>query len=335
MPSNNSPRIRTSPELESEKPTEVSQILKLLVGVILVAVLLDLYVLPRVRPKSDFHPLVDHVVLALYVAAVVGFTYELGLHAQRERMLRRFLSAFRSEAFRTLRGYAALRPGDVFGLLKDIASRTDEIPTLYHPPRQTREYKFVQEVKYFDALVKVSRYDVVAILRDWLTPNNHRNVRFLASDLAGYYELHELKDDLLSLAKEPWDNWSLLSVDDRDCVLNYFWAASRCEEKRYHKLGTILRTTPDEHVQRWILFVPRQMPDKEFCHIIDKYLDRKNLPIAAVRDAVWALAALAGNGHVAAIVTLEKHMPLFDSLDLRTDIDLAWQQYGLESPFRS
>lgn len=308
-------------------PTEVRQILWLIFFVAVAAVLLDWLLLPLVDKYPSVHRVLEHVVLALYIGAVLGLTYELGLHWHRTASLRSILREFRTEAFGAIEAYAKLSPTDIFDLLRDIASRTNEIPTLYHPPRNEREYKFVQESKYFDKLLPACRPDIVEILRHWIQPANHRNVRFLASDLIGHYRLDELEQDLHELTKEPFENWAQLPTDERDCVLNYMWAVSRCEKKMYTTLGRLLSTSKDEYVQKWILFVPRQMPDKQFCGIIRTYLSTQTqLSSPCLKECVWALAALHAQGHSEVLSILRQFATRFAV----AEVEHAWRHYHID-----
>src|SRR5258706_14890949 len=80
---------------------------------------------------------------------------------------------------------------------------------------------------------------------------------------------------------------------DSPYVLNFLWAASRCETPQYDSLVEDLVRTFSRFTQKWILFVPRQMPDPEFVEIIGRYLKRnKNITQIELEAAIHALAAL-------------------------------------------
>jgi hypothetical protein len=217
-----------------------------------------------------------------------------------------------------------------FDVLRDIASAPEKTPTLYQPSRSPMEYNFVQEGSYFDQLVPVVRSHVVEVLRSWIHPDNHINVRFLASDFVGKYQLQELAHELKVRPDKKLQQWETVPPHERDCVLNFRWAASRCEKQRYASLGRLLITTPEEYIQKWILWVPRQMPDKEFVRIVKDYLARnKHITREGLNAAILALAALKSAGHSVDEVLRANPITL-GSEESKKQLELAWRSYQLD-----
>ena len=61
-----------------------------------------------------------------------------------------------------LQQYAAVTPKAILHLIRDIATQTEQTPTLYRPPRnKDNEYTFANNVAYFHALVTFRRQEVL------------------------------------------------------------------------------------------------------------------------------------------------------------------------------
>jgi hypothetical protein len=188
----------------------------------------------------------------------------------------------------------------------------------------------MSDTEYFSKVLPRETPTVVDILRKWIEPASHKNIKFLGSDLIGKYRIKQLRDDLLRYCEPRLLRWSTLDTGEQDWVLNYKWAASRCEEKMYSSLGALLLKTPYLEIQEWILFVPLQMPDKEFIKIIDDYVSkRKELPPSALSAVIKALAALNANECPAAPV-LVKHKEIFSRPAILEEIEQAWQERGMK-----
>lgn len=313
------------------EPKPLAEIIVFL-ALLVVALLLEFLVLPL--PQLALHPawhrFVEHITITLFAAIILGLTYEMGFYSHRKRILREVLSEFKEEVSATLKGIGTLSPIQIFNLLRDIASSPLLTPTLYYPPRSPHEYNFVENNDYFDKLIHAAREEVIEILRTWLEPESHKNAKFLASDFIGKYKLHELKGALHARAEKKFQSWNELAEGDQDWVLNYLWAASRCENPMYESLGAKLISTPHSYVQEWILFVPRQMPDKEFVRIIGLYLEKnKSRTPEATKASVWALAALSSNHHnvLTVIGRNARHLAQPEFLE---EIRKAWQHYSLD-----
>lgn len=256
------------------------------IGVLLLLCLVGLALtgLEQVLHEQPFwQKVAEHAASAFIVAAVIGLSYELLLHKQREAKFDRLFEEHRRITHEVSRGNLSLEPGQVFDLLADIASQihdaTDMIPTIYQPPRkQHREYAFTKYGAYFDMLVKVRREDMVKVLADWIDRDSKRGVKFLGSDFIGQYELRELAEQLNDEAARELKEWNTLAEADKEWVLNFIWAASRCEDKKYSQLARLIQTTPHVEIREWILFIPQQMRDTEFLDVIRSFLDRDDTP---------------------------------------------------------
>lgn len=297
----------------------------LALGLLVKAVELGLQ-LPPGGPVSVW---LEHISIALMVAGILGLTIEYVLYEHRLEAMRSLLQENREKVFEALKAYGVLMPEGIFRMLKDIASQTDEIPTLYSPPREeAKEYTFSESVDYFDSLVEVRRKEITEILRTWVEPKSHINVKFLASDFIGRYQLKELAPELHVHA---WQMLQLgaLSETDRSWVLNYLWAASRCELPMYKSLGALLRSTNDEKIAEWILFVPLQMPSSELGEIVEKYLDRQ-APISTnnLKQAIRALAKLKAESNYDSAKVFKKFAHRFDR-ELLIFVEQTWRQYAL------
>jgi hypothetical protein len=300
-------------------------------GIFTLAVVLEFSALPHIPSDSPWHKLVEHLTITLLAATALGLTYELGLYEHRKRTLKAVLDEFRQEVSAALQAIGTLTPKEVFGLLRDIAQSPRLTPTLFDPPRSAAEYNFVEDSSYFDRLVPVARGEVINILRTWILQESHRNVKFLASDFVGKFRLQELAEELRNRADKKLQNWESVKEEEQDWVLNFLWAASRCERQQYESLAKLLATTPHTYIQEWILFVPRQMPDGEFVAVIDRFLSKnRNVSHSAMKAVVWALAALSKAGHDVCDL-FRKHEKLLGNQEMRSEIEAACRGYTLDS----
>lgn len=305
------------------------QVLILIVA-FLGAIVLDLAVLPALVGYPSLRLIFEHLSIALIVAAALGLTYEFARERHLRQVARESIGDLREEVHKALEALGRLSPRQVFDLLMDVASGPHLIPTLYKPPRSEAEYNFVEDRKYFDDLVPTAREHVIEALQPWLQPGSSRNVKFLGSDFVGRYELHELKDYLLQQATPRLEKWASISADDKAWILNYVWAASRCEKPRYTTLKKLLLSTPHQDIQEWILFAPRQMDQPDFLEIVAGYLDRYPPPSTrCLKSAIRALAAMQAAGVETTPVLLAKPA-LFASEDTKAEIQAAWQHELLD-----
>jgi len=289
-----------------------------------------------------FKGVLEHTASALIVAAILGFSYEHLVHQFRARTLRYLLEDHRDKLYSALKVYMLTTPAEVFKLLEEIAEQTKQTPTLYAPTKEANkgnEYTFARRIKFFDGLIEVRRKDVVDVLSGWIKPKRSINLRFLASDFIGMYQLTELRERLRSEAIEQFGQWHNLADDEKYCTLNFMWAASRCEDSKYQWLENLLLNSDDVSIQEWILFIPQQMPeDHEFIEMIERYLRVKSPVIClgnekekyaeCINLAATALAALERRYPNQARKVLIDFKRVFESAQLEK-VRQAWQDIGM------
>lgn len=269
-------------------------------GALVVAFVLEWVVLPNLK-DSRFRPLWEHLIIALFVASALGVTLELLVNRHRDKQMRAYLHSLYKRLAKQLDDTNALiHPDEVFRLLKEIAVQTKQTPTLYSPPRDKQnEYNFASNLNYFNMVINVRRSEVIQILKEWiLDVPVDANLKFLGSDFVGMYGLHELYEDLRREADRQRPGWEELEAKDRGWVMNYIWAYSRGEHPRYKSLGELLSKQGDPWMKKWILFVPRQMPECEFVQIVKDYLkDCSSLNPELRTEVEAALKSLGVAGH--------------------------------------
>lgn len=131
-------------------------------------------------------------------------------------------------------------------------------------------------------------------MQAWLFESRDPKLRFLASDIVGLYQIKTYINDMEKLADELIGRWDTVSVEDRWWVLNFKWAASRCDLSPYDSLARLLMSTTRAEIETWILFVPCQMPSVPLCAMVDRYLKvrAKTASPTALSVALDALARL-------------------------------------------
>ena len=219
-------------------------------------------------------PLLQHLASALIVAAVMGVTYEYVVHKHVIDDFDHLLEDHARATEQALDAFRTTTTRDVFELLSNIATHSARIPTLYEPARDdANEVVFATTPRFFERLVGSpnARAESVEVLRGWIESPLPK-LQFLGSDFVGLLRLDELAGRLRELAAERQKEWRTLSDAEKGCVLNYWWAASRCETPMYESLAERLIEWDDPFVRKWILFVPRQMPDARLAHIVEAFL---------------------------------------------------------------
>lgn len=266
------------------------------------------------KSPADRHEMVftvaEHGASALIVAAFMGVTYEL-------YMLRVRAKHHKHDEEEKLRQLAPLMPETVLSLLGDVATRTKYLPTLFERCRSDQEVLFVSDPSVFKKLIGATgdRTRVQAILKEWLDSSDVR-LRFLASDIVGVCELREFRDELSKLADSMIADWNSVHRDHQDWVLNYKWAASRCEDPPYQSLSKLLHETPHEEIQNWILFVPCQMPGHELSEMVRLYLKKRG-PSISYGNRQRTLEAMTELHNVRSQRrTLRRHRNLFQHAEL-------------------
>ena len=271
----------------------------------------------------------EHLSIALIVAVVIGLTYEYTSHLFREEILKNLLHESQEQVYHALKAYSVLTPDEVFHLLKEIASQINQTPTLFYPARpESSEYTFTESMEFFDTLVKMRPKEIVKILSTWIEPKSHKNLKYLASDFIGKYQLVEIAEELRRQA-EPILHLGNLAEDDRGWVLNYIWSYSRCEKPMYKILGDVMRTTSDHEIEKWLLFLPVQMPSIELANMVNDYLER-DAPIADdnLLLVIQAVAALHRAQVVDGVALLKKFPNRFGPHH-QEDVDRIWRNYTL------
>ncbi len=271
----------------------------------------------------------EHLSIALIVAVVIGLTYEYTSHLFREEILKNLLHESQEQVYQALKAYSVLTPDEVFRLLKEIASQINQTPTLFYPARpESGECTFTESMDFFDTLVKMRPKEIVNILSTWIEPKSHKNLKYLASDFIGKYQLVEIAEELRRQA-EPILHLGTLTEDDRGWVLNYIWAHSRCEKPMYKTLEDVMRTTSDHDIEKWILFLPVQIPSIEYAGMISAYLER-DTPIADdnLLLVIQAVAALHRAQATDGVALLKKYPNRFGHHH-QDDVERIWRNYAL------
>ena len=239
-------------------------------------------------PKEDvFKIFLEHLGSAFIVASAIGLTYEVVVHKKREMVLR----LYAEEHGKAFDRFVAMSPYEIFKLLEDIAKQVGKIPTLYSPPRVDEdEYTFASSIHYFRTLVRVKRGEVIEVLREWIREESDPKLKFLASDFIGEFHLDELRDELKRQA--VFTDWDEITKETKEWRLNYAWASSRISPRQYVALARLARETPYPDVEKWIMFIPRQMKDRGFLLVINEYLKRSDLDDDKLITVVKALGEL-------------------------------------------
>lgn len=297
----------------------------------LIGVLLEL-VEPRVQNEA-VKGLLQHGSSAAIVASVIGLTYERVIHKRREAFFDHILAQHREKTFQALEAYLRLTPTQVFSMVSGIASQITEstgaVPTLYRPARKDqKEYPFTENLEYFDALLEVGRPDVVEVLRDWIAPSSPVPLKFLGSDFIGRYQLVELVRDLRDQVKDK--DWDALPDGEFGWVLNFIWAASRCEPQMYLTLVNWIKTTPDARVREWLLFIPQQMNDGALLNVIGGFLSRSDTPSPTeMKLVIHGLRRLYPENETTISRIIGKYRIKFRFPEIAEEVQRVWTRYNL------
>ncbi len=246
----------------------------------------------------------------------MGVSYEYFVH---KHVIDDFDELLREHERATEGAYNAFRATtarDVFTLLGNIASNSAKTPTLFDPPREaTSEVVFSTDRKFYERLVggEKARAEAVEVLAPWLESQS-LNLRFLGSDFVGLLRLSELAPRLRELAAERQKHWKALSEQERSAVLNFWWAASACDDLPYQSLKMQLLEWQDPFVQKWILFVARQMPDGDLAHLVKLFLRTRAAKVRrdVLEVAISAIEALHHSGFDMRR-TVHRHRQVFEA----------------------
>lgn len=318
----------------------------------ILAILLEYYVRDEIQDER-WKGVVSMVAGSLAMAVILGFTFEVLLSNLRDRTFEslfsrhfsRHFASHRKEVFQYLDSVKLFSVESLFDLLESIARQTPQLPTLYPVPRTGRlkEFTFADGMEFLENLVRSRPRETVEVLRRWIRPSSHPHVKFLASDFIGHFEFKQLKSELLAASRHQIQK---IEEGSRDHVtsgeawaLNYVWAASRCPENPeliYKELGDLLCSTPSVGIQRWILFVPRQMPHLRFLDLINAFLGvDQDVADDVIYDVIETLASLqreqVGSEALTVRAVMEDNHKRFQKPGFEKRIDERWASLPVES----
>jgi hypothetical protein len=345
-------------QLKKQEPSISVPVRVILLIFILGIAVLWLAVAEIITHNHVVNTLLEHFSSACIVASLLGLTYEWLAHKKREEEVNRILAENKRAIMDAFNVFIKLTPHTIFQLLEDIAGKSDKIPTLYRPARQSAdEYTFADSIDYFDSLFKIGKEEICGELQSWLKHSN-RNLKFLASDFIGKYRLDELKNSLdiyidnrlsewaLSQSPTPdpsyvisnrkfWDGFwnTAASQEDFGWLMNYIWASSRCEEPMYKTLEDLLLATQNEMIQEWILFIPQQMPDDvRFLEVFQKYLARpkSSLSVNCLKLIIRGVGKMESIKVLHARKIFQQFTETFNTDELKKEIKEVWQSHGLK-----
>jgi len=326
--------VKTNIASNPKSPEPFNRLLLLLAALPLLAIGNELFIAPLLK-GSIFATLDEHVSIALWVSFTIGFIFETSremLFQRRIQQIKQIVErALRREIGTLFNGLGILSPKEILGLIREIILMQDRLPTLYEPARHETEYLFVRELAYLERLIPAARPIVVEMLREWIRPESPNPLKFFASDVIGRFGIVELCEDLLTYAEPRVRRLQDEEAEDRGWLMNYLWAASKCERPAYSSLASYLLTTTSVIVEEWILFVPQQMPDEEFVTILDDYLakyrsQKKPVPEVCMDLVIKGLAALTANG-INTIAVFAANRELLRPECAR--IESTWRAYNL------
>jgi hypothetical protein len=132
-----------------------------------------------------------------------------------------------------------------------------------------------------DDLIKKDQKNFYIEIRKWLSSENENQMWF-ASEIIGYYQIGEFKNEL-KLKIEVLDineTWS-------SSQLNYLWAVSRFN--KYKELNNFINKTKNISNTEWALFAYLQMIKEGHCNIkdfelfINEYSEQKEIELSLER----------------------------------------------------
>jgi len=153
-------------------------------------------------------------------------------------------------------------------------------------------------------IINQERSLLIEAVREWIKRKSHKNLLWFASEIIGYFQLSELREDLRPFSQaiiaEPdgyWANWKL----------NCLWAYARFND--YKQIHHLLQTTQNADTQKWLLAVYPQMviahhsevgkhesldKYKDFMSEINRFLQRSGITDDVKTEAQKVLEALKG-----------------------------------------
>ena len=143
-----------------------------------------------------------------------------------------------------------------------------------------------------EGLMQQNKTRLMAEIGEWLKSDDD-NLRWLGSEIIGYFMLSEFKDTLYSMYKDFGEN---IDVKWPTWKLNCLWAHSRFDN--YQEIHDFLFKTHNSDNQKWLLFVYEQMPiaghakPGEFIGFIETFLTRTNIDLGVRQQAEHILSKL-------------------------------------------
>lgn len=263
----------------------------------------------------------EHVGSAFIVAALMGLTYEFYIHRLRSASDRRELAKAISQVSVTL-------PITVFELLAEIAVRIPYTPTLYLPERRDQaEIALLHNYSILQSLLDsaANREEEEKIFKEWFEVESHRRLKFLGSDIVGLLKRRSIATRLGQQADLYLRHWEDVEDADKGWVLNYKWAASRCDDPMYSSLIEFLLKTEHTDIHQWILFVPQQMPHPTLGGMVTQFLKEKGATASAetLKIALDSMVQIHLRTHVAQTKAFRRHGGLFMKAGLVTEYSAA------------
>jgi hypothetical protein len=135
-----------------------------------------------------------------------------------------------------------------------------------------------------DDMIKKDQKNFYIEIKKWLHSENENQMWF-ASEIIGYYQIREFKNELHSKIDllDPNETWSCYQ-------LNCLWAISRFD--KYKELNDFIFKTKNEPNINWTLFVYLQMikeghiTNEDAIKFMNKFKERKDLSIDIITKAL-------------------------------------------------
>jgi hypothetical protein len=188
-----------------------------------------------------------------------------------------------------------------------------------------KEAMFLQNHEILRQLLELAsaRREEAVVLGWWFNNESDYRLKFLGSDLVGLFKRKHFAAQLDREADLLIERWDAVAERDKGWVLNYKWAASRCEEPMYASLERLLLTTPHHDIKEWILFVPQQMPHPALSAMLHRFLkegrhDSDPRLLNLVLNAMVTLHPRESQRK-----TLRRYGPLFKHAKLNTEYNDA------------
>lgn len=180
-----------------------------------------------------------------------------------------------------------------FLFLENIIVKTEKQVTFY--PQREDESRLGEPFRNLvQELISKERSQLIEKVREWIQSDND-NLRWFASEIIGYFQIQDLKNNLLPVYQQimakPHDTCS-------DWQLNCLWAYSRFND--YKEVHELLQTTNNAETQKWLLKVysqmviahPEENKHERFIHEIEKFLQRSEIQEEAKNQAKEVLKVL-------------------------------------------